>query len=69
MNNNDKKIYNPGAKAPNTPTGCWCQSYEDAWEQYKYWRNACAISMFFHGMISFPIIIAVISVLIERAAG
>lgn len=44
--------------APNTPNGCWCMSYEEMWRRYRYWHRAFCISMFFHGAISIPIVIA-----------
>lgn len=51
--------------APDTRSGCWCNSYEDAWRRYKYWHRAFCISMFFHGAISLPVIIAVVMALIS----
>lgn len=52
-------------KAPKTPHGCWCLHYEVMWRRYKYWYGAFVISMFFHGMISAPIILAAIIALVN----
>ena len=63
MKNADKR--NICKFAPDTRSGCWCLSYEDAWLRYKYWHKAFCISMFFHGAISLPVIIAVVKALIS----
>lgn len=55
-----------GKYAPDTPNGCWCRDYENAWRNYKYWHRAFCISMFFHGMISIPAIIAVAVSIIQQ---
>lgn len=41
---------------------------EDEIAMRKYWHKAFCVSMFFHGMISFPVLIGIIAALISTVA-
>lgn len=51
--------------APDTGHGCWCQSYDYEWRAHRYWHKAFCVSMFFHGLIGFPVVVAIIVAVIR----